>query len=81
MRQRIYPFRLEVPGWAGVFGSGGLLAGLVCVRFEASCGGWSLKEFGRARGSSGLSLCCHFGGFFYFEDFQFRWSFGSRLEE
>lgn len=30
--------RLEVPGWAGVFGSGGL-SGLVCVRLEASCGG------------------------------------------
>lgn len=60
-----------MPGWAGVFGSGGLLAGLVCVRFEASCGGWSLKEFGRPRGSSGLSLCCHFGGFFTSRIFSF----------
>ena len=32
---------------------------------------WSLREFGRARGSSGLSLCCHFGGFFTSRDFSF----------
>ena len=39
MKQRIFPFRLEVPSWPGVFGSGGLLAGPVCVGLEASCGG------------------------------------------
>ena len=56
LRQQIYPFQLEVPGWDGIFGSGGLLTGLICIHLEASV--TSNLRPQRVRSQRGRIDCC-----------------------